>query len=174
MERRLAKKFETHNVLFKYKIREWFETNNSRIEGGSDTSEFLKFVYDFDGISLNKEDFLKRKRVKNVVAQCERCIAKRANGDQCTRRKKGVDMYCGTHTKGRPHGLMDVKESDGTVKLTKREIWAEEIKGIYYYIDSMNNVYKAEEVMNNMEFPSIIAQYKVTESGVYTIPEFEI
>ena len=174
MERRLAKKFETHNVLFKDQIREWFQTNNSQIEGNSNTSDFLKFIYDFDGISLNKEDFLKRKRVKSVVPQYERCMAKRANGDQCTRRKKGEDKYCGTHTKGTPHGEVDLKYSDIKETENKREIWAQEIKGIYYYIDIMNNVYKAEDIMNNTKNPSIIAIYNVTESGVYSIPEFAI
>ena len=40
------------------------------------------------------------------VPSSERCMAKRANGEQCTRRKKQDSCYCGTHTKGTPHGTV--------------------------------------------------------------------
>ena len=63
---------------------------------------------------LSKEDFQKRKRVKNVVPQFERCGAKRANGEQCTRRKKDDSCFCGTHVKGTPHG--EVSTTDDGLK----------------------------------------------------------
>ena len=174
MERRLAKKFDTHIVSFKDQIKEWFEENNCEVDGDANTSDFLKFIYDFDGISLNKEDFLKRKRVKSVVPQYERCTAKRANGDQCTRRKKDTECFCGTHSKGTPHGMIDINNQEEKTELTKVEVWVQEIKGIHYYIDANENVYKVEDVIANKNNPAIIAQYKVTSEGVYTIPEFNI
>ena len=55
---------------------------------------------------------MKRKRVKNVVHLSDRCCAKRANGEQCTRRRKDTTTeYCGTHLKGTPHGICDVAQS---------------------------------------------------------------
>lgn len=173
MEKRLAKKFDTHIVQFKDEIKEWFVDNNCQIQGDANTSDFLKFVYDFDGISLNKEDFLKRKRVKSVVPQYDRCGAKRANGDQCTRRKKYGACYCGTHSKGTPHGIIDIGSNVNELKSQQLEVWVQEIKGIHYYIDNKKNVYKVEDVISNKSNPAIIAQYECLD-GVYTIPEYGI
>ena len=55
--------------------------------------ESLKYIYDYERLTLNKDDFMKRKRVKNSVPFCDRCCAKRASGEQCTRRKKEEDEY---------------------------------------------------------------------------------
>jgi hypothetical protein len=51
------------------------------------------------------------------------------------------------------------------------EVFAEEIKGIVYYIDHFNNVYKTEDIMEAKENPKIVAKYVKTETG-YSIPEF--
>ena len=50
--------------------------------------QLTSFVYEYEKLKLTKEDFMKRKRVKNTVPIQERCLAKRANGEQCTRKKK--------------------------------------------------------------------------------------
>ena len=58
------------------------------------------------------QDFVKRKRVKNTIPTENRCSAKRACGQQCTRRKKGESCFCGTHIKGIPHGeINQVKQT---------------------------------------------------------------
>jgi hypothetical protein len=173
MEKRLAKKFDTHIVSFKDEIKEWFVENNCQVEGEANTSDFLKFIYDFDGIALNKEDFLKRKRVKSIVPQYERCGAKRANGDQCTRRKKEGECFCGTHSKGTPHGEVDIASNSIVSKTEQLEVWVQEIKGIHYYIDKSGNVYKVEDVISNKKDPLIIAQYECL-NGEYTIPAYQI
>ena len=69
--------------------------------------EFIFMV----GDENNKEDFIKRKRIKNIVPNYERCIAKRANGEQCTRRNKNGEQFCGTHIKGTPHGIIDINNT---------------------------------------------------------------
>ena len=174
MERRVTKKIEKHQIAFKDAIKQWLENNNvqlNRSSGGGDaTSDFLKFVYDFDGLALTKEDFQKRKRVKNVVPHFERCTAKRANGDQCTRRKKDGCCFCGTHVKGTPHGVItpDGETSKGVVKI---EVWVQEIKGINYYIDSNKNVYRAEDIIGNRPAPKVIAKWDM-EDEEYVIPAF--
>ena len=49
----------------------------------------LQFIYDYPNMEINKCDLTKRKRVKNVVPLHERyCALRRANEEQCTRRKK--------------------------------------------------------------------------------------
>ena len=91
MERRITKKIEAYQVDFKNAIKDWLVNENINLtnnNGLDKTSEFLQFVYDYNGIGITKEDFQKRKRVKNQVPQYERCVAKKAEGEQCTRRKK--------------------------------------------------------------------------------------
>ena len=181
MERRVTRKVETHMVGFKNAIKIWLEESGNRVSTQplvfgcieDKTSEFLKYVFDYEGVELTKEDFQKRKRVKNVVPHCDRCIAKRANTEQCTRRKSGMNPYCGTHAKGTPHGIMS-GESDEMKSQVKIEVWVEEIKGINYYIDNCNNVYKHEDVLNNKSSPDIIAKWEHTDGGGYCIPEYGI
>jgi hypothetical protein len=135
-------------------------------------NQLLKYIYEYERLTLEKDDFVKRKRVKNVVPFFDRCCAKRANGEQCTRRKKEGDGYCGTHMKGTPHGIVD---SQDEVKSTtqKIEVWAEDIQGIVYYIDKNSNVYQSEDIISNKSNPKIIAKYaKIADT--YTIPQFGI
>ena len=172
MERRLTKKCGDHLSEFKEGIKDWFDKNGSEICGDCNTQDFLKFVYDFDGLELTKEDFLKRKRVKSLVPQYERCTANRANGEQCTRRKQTGINFCGTHNKGTPHGVVSSNTQENT-QYSKVEVFLKEIKGINYYLDGTSNVYKAEDILANKIDPAVIAHYKLVD-GVYTIPAFNI
>jgi len=170
MERRLHKKTETYITSFKDNIRE--KATQIGIIKNEQVNQLIQYIYDYDRLSFNKEDFQKRKRVKNFVPIFDRCCAKRASNEQCTRRKKEGREYCGTHMKGTPHGVMD---NQGEVKTNtqKVEVWAQDIQGIVYYIDKANNVYQAEDIVGNKTNPKIIAKYlKVGE--VYSIPEFNI
>ncbi len=107
--------------------------------------------------------------MKNAVKMCEQCIAKRANGEQCTRKRKEENEYCGTHIKGIPHGVIE-KEKGEKELLKKVEVWAQDIRGIMYYIDKEGNVYQTEDVHANKMNPKKIASYvKVGEK--YSIPE---
>ena len=138
------------------------------------TSEFLQFIFDYNNMSIKKEDLQKRTRTKNAVPHCDLCIAKIANGIQCTRRKQSTDVqFCGTHIKGQPYGIES--KVDTAVQQTKKvEIWVQEIKGINYYIDDTNNVYKPEDIISNMANPAVIAKWALNEAGTYVIPAFGI
>ena len=134
--------------------------------------QLTTFVYEYEKLKLTKEDFMKRKRVKNTVPIQERCLAKRANGEQCTRKKKEGCDYCGTHTKGVPCSIMDDGEESGDKsKLNQQNvnIWVQNIKGIEYFIDGSQNVYKHEDVINNSTNPRIIAKYSKNETGAFSI-----
>lgn len=173
MERRVAKKLDTHFADFKNDIKHWFQENRCEIIGDANKSAFLQYIFDYNNVSLSKEDFQKRKRIKNVVPHYDRCCANRANNEQCTRRKKDGSDYCGTHIKGTPHGVVTNIQKDEK-KITKRQIWAEEIKGICYYIDDNGNVYDHEDIIKNKEDPKIIATYKKDFNGKYSIADFGI
>jgi isopropylmalate/homocitrate/citramalate synthase len=170
MEKRLNKKAETYVTSFKDDIREKAtQLNINKIDG---VNQLIQYIYDYNRLSFNKEDFQKRKRVKNFVPIFDRCCAKRASNEQCTRRKKEGSEYCGTHMKGTPHGIMD-SQNETKINTQKVEVWAQDIQGIVYYIDKGNNVYQAEDIVSNRVNPKIIAKYvKIGEH--YSIPEFNI
>lgn len=172
MERRLATRIREHETKLKTNIQEWFSSNNCIVvdkDGTKKLSEFLQYVYDTEPLKLTSTDFMKRKRVKNDAPLCERCTAKRADGLQCTRRKRGSNNYCGTHLKGTPHGVMEVS-SDIIEKFEKIELTVVDIKGIHYHIDDKGNVYDARDVISGSTSPNIIAEYTITETGEYVIP----
>jgi len=168
MERRLNKKFEDYITSFKNDIRD--KINTIQFEETDKINEMMGYVYDYERLVFKKEDISKRKRVKNTIPETNRCNARRANNEQCTRRKKDGCEYCGTHIKGTPHGLITENISSDEI-VCKLETHAQEIGGIVYYIDDNTNVYNTEDVMNNKENPTIIAKY-VLRNGTYSIPEF--
>jgi hypothetical protein len=171
MERRLNKKAETYISTFKDNIREK-ATQLGLLKDLPQTNALIQYIYDYERLTFDKEDFQKRKRVKNFVPHFDRCIAKRASCEQCTRRKKEGHEYCGTHIKGTPHGVVDA-QNETKVNTQKVEVWVQEIQGIVYYIDKSNNVYQAEDIMLNKMNPKIIAKY-VKNGENYSIPEFNI
>lgn len=162
MERRISKKVNDYIHNFKNEIAEKVKAMDS-----SDPTELMNFIYQYKNFELTKEDFMKRKRIKNMVPVYERCCAKRANGQQCTRRKKDDFQYCGTHSKGTPHGIINENETVSTI--TKVEVSAIDIKGIIYYLDNNGNVYDTEDIIANKKNPRIIAKYE-QNGEEYSIP----
>jgi hypothetical protein len=170
MEKRLNKKLELWITGFKDNIRE--KANQIGISKNDQTNQLIQYIYDYDRLTFGKEDFQKRKRIKNVVPFFDRCCAKRASNEQCTRRKKDGIEYCGTHMKGTPHGIID-NQNESKPNTQKIEVWAQDIQGIIYYIDKSFNVYQAEDIVVNKLNPKIIAKY-VKNGDIYSIPEFNI
>tara|TARA_B100000767_G_C19590445_1_gene461195 strand:+ start:329 stop:853 length:525 start_codon:yes stop_codon:yes gene_type:complete len=174
MERRLNKKIDDYQENFKSDISKWLKTNNCKVmkEENDMTNNFVRFIHDYNSLIFESGDFKKRNRVKNIVSHCERCAAKRANGEQCTRRRQDGNYFCGTHIKGTPHGVCENEENKKTPS-KQIEIWIEEIKGIHYYIDSDKNVYNAKDIVENKVTPPVIAKWELDSNGSYTIPQFE-
>jgi len=170
MEKRLNKKVDSYITSFKDNIRE--KVGQMGMSKNDQMNQILQYIYDYDRLSFTKEDFQKRKRVKNFVPIFDRCCAKRASNEQCTRRKKEGSEYCGTHMKGTPHGIIDLQD-ETKVTTYKVEVYAQDIQGIVYYIDKVNNVYQAEDIVSNKINPKIIAKY-VKNGENYSIPEFNI
>ena len=101
MERKLNRRIADYVSEFKNEIKkkavqlDFYE--NEKIES------LVSFVYEFDRLTLSIDDVSKRKRLKNCIPSLNRCHAKKANGEQCTRKQKAGCAYCGTHEKGTPH-----------------------------------------------------------------------
>lgn len=186
MEKHINDKINQHQLKFKKDIQEWMSSHNITIQGDNAAknynSEFMQFIYDYNSIQMNETDFKKRKRIKNIVPQFELCVAKRANGEQCTRRKKTDGIYkneptnlCGTHVKGTPHGIITTDKALSKIQPnTKVEVWVQDIRGINYYIDAGQNVYNHEDILANKVNPAVIAKWIKDATGVYGIPQFGI
>ena len=102
MESRINKTLSNYVRTFKNDLANVIkdmETNDK----GVDVNEFISYVYDYPKLVLNPTDFNKRKRLKNTIPVTNRCNACKANGEQCTRRRKEDSEFCGTHSKGVPH-----------------------------------------------------------------------
>ena len=167
MEKRINKKIDLYLSEFKDYVKEKVLQLGIKDE----SNQLLQHIYDYERLVLVKDDFMKRKRVKNTVNLFDRCCAKRANSEQCTRRKKNDYEYCGTHMKGTPHGIIENTGEEEIVTNQKVEVWAQDIQGIIYYIDANYNVYQTEDIFVNKSNPKIIAKYVKNEDH-YSIPAF--
>lgn len=166
MEKRINKYIESYTITFKDNLKS--KIVELDIQEKSKVNDLLEYIYDYERLVIQKDELSKKKRSKNKIPSPNRCIAKRADGDQCTRRKKEGCEFCGTHSKGTPLGLF--KNLDNKENNEKIEVFVEEIRGIVYYIDKYNNVYKTEDILEGVENPKIIAKC-VKDNGVCTIPE---
>lgn len=169
MEKKLNNKVGHYVRDFKEQIKNYILQND--LNDDNKKLAFIEYIYGFPIVEITEQDLQKRKRVKNVVPFCYRCKAKRASGEQCSRRKKdSTSDFCGTHIKGTPHGRIETTEENNGPNKKKVKVWTEEIMGITYFIDSYNNVYDPHEIMNNVENPNIIAKWEKNVEGNYIIP----
>jgi hypothetical protein len=168
MEKKLNLKSEQYFTGFKDAVREKI------IELGfnekSKINDLIEYVYEYDRLTFSKDDLSKRKRVKNAIPMQNRCSAKRANNEQCTRKRKEGSEFCGTHAKGAPHGLANDECGICTKPV---DVVARNIGGVVYYIDKFLNVYETAEILENKINPKIIAK-AVIVNGEYTVPKLGI
>ena len=167
MEKRINKKVETYITELKDSIRN--KINLLDFQDKNKTNDLIEYIYDYERLMIMKDDLNKRKRIKNSIPSSNRCSAKRANNEQCTRRRKENSEFCGTHCKGTPNGMIHEEHSNEII-IQKVEVFAEDVNGIVYYLDKFNNVYKTEDILENKQNPNIIAQY-LKDGNRYTIPE---
>jgi len=173
MDKRLNKKCEMYVAQFKNDVRS--KIISIGFDDKERVTELIEYVNEYERLNFAKDDFVKRKRVKNSIPFDNRCNAKRANGEQCTRRRKDQCEFCGTHFKGAPHGLITSQESNKVSETSKQtlEVVAEDINGIIYYVDKFNNVYNMEDILGQRENPRLIGTYDKnigftpTESSLY-------
>ena len=167
MEKKVKSKIEEYLTSFKdgvdKKIEELGISENNK-------KELLDYISSYYKLDIDNSVFLKRKRTHATFPVSLRCISKRSDGEQCSRRKREGCDYCGTHSKGSPYGTFN---QENVLSVTKTEVWAQEIGGIYYYLDSANNVYNTEDIINNKLNPRIIARYEKNDD-IYSIPAFHI
>jgi len=160
MERNLNQKISSHMTELKTNITEWMEQNQVTLvdsSGKNRTNDLLRNISDFPTLELTKDDFKRRMRIKTIIPTYERCCALRLNGEQCTRKNKANERFCGTHLKGLPYGK--IQDYPQPVQ-DKIEIQLEEICGIHQYIDKKGNVYSSEDILNSNPSPRVISHWK--------------
>lgn len=153
MDKRINKQIENYMISFKDNLRK--KICDLDFENKTKANDLCEYIYEYERLVVSKDDLTKRKRVQNDVPASNRCIAKRANNEQCTRRKKEGCDYCGTHAKGTPNGSFQTIQNASR----KLGVVAQVINGIVYYIDQFNNVYDTSDILNNIENPRIIASF---------------
>lgn len=153
MENKINKKVETYVEGFRSSLREKIIA----LDIDKDTqTKLLETLYSMETLQLNKEDFMKRKRIVSSIPITDRCIAKKANGEQCTRKKKDECSFCGTHDKYQPHGVVSLTPKN---KMQKKVcLTIVDINGINYYVDDSNNVYDTSHILKNISNPTIIGK----------------
>lgn len=177
MEKRINKKISEYTSTYKVHIKDsLLKLGEENLIEKEKIASVIQVLYDYPSLCLTKDDFQKRKRIKNIVPLHERCCALKAANEQCTRRKKNGSEYCGTHIKGIPHGVVNTNDiiNESSEKIDRTMVvTAHDFSGIIYYIDDTENVYDTIDIHNNKTNPKIIAKYTV-DNGIYKIPEFNI
>lgn len=97
------------------------------------------------------------RRGKDLLSS-DRCMAKRAGGDRCTRRRRGDCDFCGTHCKGTPNGVIGRSEEKGQ-SWSKVLLNVVEIQGIPYFISDAGVVYSHADVIASEPGPRVIGSY---------------
>ena len=172
MESRINKNISTYIRGFKNDLVDVIKEMESS-DTGVEVNQLISYIYDYQKLVLRPVDFNKRKRLKNTIPVTNRCSACKANGDQCTRRRKEESEFCGTHSKGVPHGMVndDDNLTNGDDVSHNLEIFGEDINGIIFYMDKYKNVYSVEDIMMKKTDPGIVGSYELV-NGVYNINLF--
>jgi|TARA_B110000211_G_C14035699_1_gene534400 hypothetical protein len=164
MERKLNSKANTYFTEYKNYFAQLIKNTTMNVD---EKNKIINQIYEYKRFEITKEDLQKRKRVKNSIPLHERCNALRANKEQCTRRKKEECKFCGTHTKGTPHGVIDVSKVQES--FTKVKVWQQDINGILYFLDKNFNVYDPQDVQQNNTNPKIIAKYTILPGDKFVL-----
>lgn len=169
METRIKTKTDAYIL----KLKEDLKTKmvELQFQESEKTATLLEYLFEYEKLSFSQDDFVKRTRVQNAIPNGNRCYGKLADGRQCTRNKLTDIHFCGTHTKALPYGTIDIVEQ--IPQNQKIQVIAHEIRGIMYYLDISNNIYRTEDIVEGRENPRIIA-HATMEEGEYHIPAFGI
>lgn len=166
MEKNLNKLIEQYIVKFKEDLKT--KINELDFSDKSKAGELVEYIFEYEKLAISKDDFVKRNRIKNTIPNMNRCTAKLANGEQCTRTRRQDSEFCGTHHKFTPYGKMSSEEKEETNTDKTVEIMVVDIQGIIYYMDKFNNVYNITDILEKKENPQIVGKYKKNGTD-YTI-----
>ena len=162
--------------VFKDDILKIISKNEYSIKNkGEDvTNIFTKYIKNF---TIGDVELVEEPSVNATLSDrtnSDICIAKISQGMRCSRKHKKDSVYCGTHIKRQPTGVVEELIKPSYVKMEKKvDIWIQLIRGINYYIDENNNVYDPEHILSLNKNPSVIYKWKLNDANVYEIIPLE-
>ena len=155
------KRLEEYLLTFKQDIKDMVITLDFDSKGKTKISTLLEYVYEYPRLSFTSEELQKPKRTKLEMVGTDmehRCMAKLSSGERCTRKKKLVSSYCGTHKKTHTEeNIEKICPNERPPDTCTLEVFTEDFQGIVYYIDLAGNVYNTEDVLMKIKNPRIIA-----------------
>ena len=175
MKKTLNKKIDNFMLDFKNNIKKKIDDLNLVREVNEDVrreemNKLLQFIYDYDKITIEKTDLSATNRKPPAVDI--RCCALTSTRQQCIRKKMEGSNFCKSHEEKRNYGVMEelLVNSERSLteskKVSKKNIYTRSINGIIYYMDAENNVYKMEDIINNIVNPDIIGNYMMETNTV--------
>jgi len=112
----------------------------------------------------------KKKKKKNELLPSCLCMARKQDGNQCTRRRKQEGEFCGKHIKNKKYGRID-DNSNIVGKLAEDDnyimTWVEIFNGKEYLVDTNNIVYT-----KNISSPKIIGK-KLSDGVIEYLEDIE-
>ena len=102
MEKLTNNQFDLYVIKFKDTIKNKIKISSFQ----ENENELINFI---DQYPMYKDDLQKTKRIKIDIPIIDRCIGKRINGEQCTRRKRKECDYCGTHFNSIPYAIHSLR-----------------------------------------------------------------
>lgn len=143
------------NTMFNKKLKEILLNISEKYS--IDEGQLLDSYLD-NNISNNETSSVasKKKKIKKTNT-IDLCVARKADGRQCSRKKKNTNEYCGKHSSNLKYGRMDDTEDSNGVKYAENDkyimTWHENIDGVDYLVDSNHIVYSY-----HMENPVILGK----------------
>jgi hypothetical protein len=139
----------TLKVLYNSKLHEILD-NISDKYGILNTTLYKDYLIDDLDLAALSCSAVKKKRKKNkVLAACQLCLARKADGERCTRRKKESVDFCGKHSGNLKYGRID--DTDQHPSESFIQCSSITIDGDQYLIDNKKVVYSY-----NIDNPEII------------------
>jgi len=127
-----------------------------------DRQELLDCYLTVDIKPSTEQKVVKKKKIPKPVENI--CLAKKADGERCTRQKKTGSEYCGKHINSQKFGSVNDSMDEDKYIVTYSEI----INGIEYLVDTNNIVYT-----NCNDKPEIVGK-KNNEGKLVLINELNI
>lgn len=118
--------------------------------------------------SVNNTTIKCKKNKKTILDSTEICVARKADGQRCTRKRRENSEYCGKHSSHLKYGRAD--DNKPTDKTDEKYVmtWHENIDGLDYLVDDQNVVYTY-----NLENPEIIGKKNI-EGKLIMLNEIQI
>jgi hypothetical protein len=132
MEKKVNATIQSHILAMKENLKEKIQKYGS--EHNCDMSCIIQYMFDYPPLIIKNEDIVRKKRSKTAINPKIRCCAKRANGEQCTRKKRENSKFCGTHEKVCPYGEVNISQmkEEASEHITE-EIETVNEKGIIHF-----------------------------------------